>query len=117
MVRYKEGIMKNRINKLNWIGCGTALLILLAVSAYGAPFLKCDPDPNCQTYNVYADGAMLDIVEAPLWYDLITVPPPGISYTAECCNYIDCSEASDPFLSLSPPKQPEKLRAVKSKSP
>jgi hypothetical protein len=93
------------------------VIILWASLASAELFLTCDADPNCQTYNIYADGVMIDTVEGPLWYDLITIPPPGISYTAECCNYIDCSEMSESFLSLSPSKRPEKLRAVKSKSP
>lgn len=102
--------MSNKAFLIVWAGTLVALLALVwAPYVMGAPFLICDPDPNCQTYNVYADGQSLATVDAPLNYDLQTDPPGGISYTAECCNYRGCSDQSDPFVSLNPPSQPTNL--------
>jgi len=86
------------------------MLLFVAAPAQAAPFLVCDPDPNCETYNVYADGVLLGNTPAPLSYDLVTSPPGGIAYTAECCNAEGCSVASDPYISLGAPGSPSSLR-------
>jgi len=85
-------------------------LLLLVSTAQAAPFLVCDPDPDCETYNVYADGVLLGSTPAPLSWDLVTSPPGGIAYTAECCNAEGCSAASNPYISLGVPGIPLNLR-------
>ena len=80
--------------------------ILIPSLAFAAPFFVCDPDPACETYNVYADGALLASTPAPLAYDLIASPPKGISYTAECCNVEGCSARSNPYVSIGVPGTP-----------
>jgi len=104
--------MSRRINIMIWIVCGIACAVLLWVSAsHGAPFLVCDPDPNCETYKMYADGVLLqEDLPAPLSYDLVSSPPGGIAYTAECCNVEGCSDPSDPYISLGVPSSPSSLR-------
>ena len=87
------------------------LMVLMATTAFAAPFLVADPDPNCETYNVYADGVLLDSgVPAPLSYDLVTSPLGGIAYTAAACNAEGCSAQSDPYTSLGVPGSPQNLR-------
>ena len=109
--------MYHRINILIWIGCGIALLILLVASANAAPFLVCDPDPACEAYNVYADAVFIGSSPAPLSYDLVSSPPGGIAYTAECCNVEGCSDPSDPYISLGVPGSPQSLRISIQPSP
>ena len=87
------------------------IFLMLSTAAWGAPFLICDPDPNCETYNVYADGVLMQAgAPVPLSYDLVTSPPGGIAYTAECCNVEGCSAASNPYISLGVPGAPSNLR-------
>ena len=87
------------------------IFLLLSTTAYAAPFLVCDVDPDCETYNVYADGVLVaSDLPAPLSYDLVSSPPGGIAYTAECCNAEGCSAASNPYISLGVPGIPSSLR-------
>lgn len=86
-------------------------ILLFASTAMAAPYLQCDPDPNCQTYEVYEDTVLVVAdAPAPLNHDLVTMPVAGINYTAKCCNYRDCSEVSDSFLSLDDPLKPMNLK-------
>lgn len=87
------------------------LIVFWAGAVNAAPYLVCDPDPNCETYKIYADEELLQSdLPAPLNYDLVTSPPGGISYTAECCNEEGCSDPSDPYISLGVPGPPQNLR-------
>ena len=87
------------------------LMVLMATTAFAGPWLVCDPDTACETYNVYADGVIMQAgVSAPLAYDLVTSPLGGIAYTAECCNVEGCSAQSDPYISLGIPGVPSNLR-------
>ena len=96
------------MNRITILVCG--VILTLSGVANAAPFLICDPDPNCETYNVYADGVFLGNAPTPLSWDLVTSPPGGIAYTAECCNVEGCSVASDPYISLGVPGSPSSLR-------
>ena len=94
------------------------LSLLIGSTAWAAPFLVCDVDTNCVTYNVYADGVLVaSDLPAPLNYDLVTSPSGGIAYTAECCNAEGCSVQSNPYISLGVPGVPSNLRMSLQPSP
>ena len=99
------------MNRTNTVLLVCGVILTLSGVANAAPFLICDPDPACETYNVYADGVLLQAdAPAPLSYDLVFSPPGGIAYTAECCNVEGCSDLSDPYISLGVPGSPQSLR-------
>ena len=92
------------------------VIILWSGVAGAAPFLTCDLDINCQTYNVYADDVLLQAdIPAPLNYDLVNMPIAGIEYDAECCNYRGCKKTINPFISLDDPTPPMNLNLKSSK--
>jgi hypothetical protein len=52
------------------IGIIWVLLVLLSYSAFAAPFLVCDVDPEVTSYLLKINGAPVVEVPAPLMYDL-----------------------------------------------
>ena len=113
------------MNRTNTVLLVCGVILTLSGVANAAPFLVCDPDPNCETYNVYADDTfpyetfvlLQADAPAPLSYDLVFSPPGGIAYTAECCNVEGCSDPSDPYISLGVPGSPQSLRISIQPSP
>ena len=89
----------------------TCLGIILWASLVSAAHLTCDPDPNCQWYNVYADDVLIQPdIAAPLNYDLVDMTPGIINFDAECCNYWGCKKTVNPYVSLDAPGEPLNLR-------
>ena len=87
------------------------IFLFLAGIANAAPYLTCNPDPNCEYYKVIADGQEIaDRVPAPLWFDLKDMTPGTISFEAECCNYWGCKKTENPYISKDKPLSPTNLR-------
>ena len=86
------------------------ILVLWASVASAGPMLVCDPDPNCETYNVYVDDVLIaEDLPAPLNYDLEGMEPGTFAFDAECCNYWGCEMTVDPYISLDGPGIPLNL--------
>ena len=81
------------------------LMVLMATTAFAAPFLVADtPTAEQQVthYNVYKDGVLEGTFQGEtLSYDLGSVIPGQYAWTAEACNVWGCAVTVDPYTSPS----------------
>ena len=90
-------------------------ILLVAASAYAAPFLVSDPQANTETYEI--TGAIAAVVAAQpdgsLRYDLSAIPAGSYSIQVAACVGVWCSDPS-PFAFTRPELLgPANIRLVK----
>lgn len=90
-------------------------ILLVAASAYAAPFLVSDPQANTETYEI--TGAIAAVVAAQpdgsLRYDLSAIPAGSYSIQVAACVGVWCSPTS-PFGFTKPSlNAPVNIRLVK----
>ena len=90
------------------------LMVLMATTAFAAPFLVADPPPAEQQvihYNVYKNGVLEGTFTGEtLNYDLEGIVPGVYNFTAEACNVWGCTITPDPYVSPGVAGTPMSLR-------
>ena len=90
-------------------------IVLVASTAYAAPFIVCDPQSGVVGYEITGLGEPVTFVAQPdgsLKYDLASVNSDTYTLTVAACNMWGCSSTAPFGFSKQVPSAPAGLRIV-----